>query len=255
MQSIPFPPLADGPPAAGETLKALRLERKLSLDEELSWRAGVSKSMLSHVERNVANPTVATLWRLAGGLGLEITDLLSNAQDKIRRPDTILMSAHETPLIHSRDGMCKRRILSPLAMAGQVEWYKFTIEPDGVLASDPHDNECREHPSVFDGDLTAFTEDEIRKCIPLKLQDTPQTSNTRFAIGLQRLREACLLFNICDKRPPLPVTTERAFAAYASGFLVQVRRKSKVELAWHSALFVSGPCHLNSSIRRRSCPP
>jgi len=42
--------------------------RGLSLDD-LSKRAGVSKSMLSQIERNQANPTVAVVWRLANALG------------------------------------------------------------------------------------------------------------------------------------------------------------------------------------------
>ena len=46
--------LTDGPPAVGAKLQTLRQARKLSLDE-LSRRAGVSKSMLSQVERNLAN--------------------------------------------------------------------------------------------------------------------------------------------------------------------------------------------------------
>jgi transcriptional regulator with XRE-family HTH domain len=59
--------LAEGPPAVGAKLQALRQARKLSLDE-LSKLAGVSKSMLSQVERNLANPTVVVLWRLATAL-------------------------------------------------------------------------------------------------------------------------------------------------------------------------------------------
>ena len=46
------------PPRVGDTLAALRQARALSLDE-LSRMAGVSKSMLSQIERAQANPTVA----------------------------------------------------------------------------------------------------------------------------------------------------------------------------------------------------
>ena len=52
------------PPQVGEALAQLRARRQLTLDE-LSRRAGVSKSMLSQIERNQANPTVAVVWRLA----------------------------------------------------------------------------------------------------------------------------------------------------------------------------------------------
>ena len=48
------------PPKVGNTLAELRQLRALSLDE-LSRLAGVSKSMLSQIERNQANPTVTVV--------------------------------------------------------------------------------------------------------------------------------------------------------------------------------------------------
>ena len=61
-------PLPAEPPRVGDMLAALRQARALSLDE-LSRLAGVSKSMLSQIERAQANPTVAVVWRLANALG------------------------------------------------------------------------------------------------------------------------------------------------------------------------------------------
>ena len=58
------------PPEVGATLQKMRLERNLTL-EDLSRAAGVSKSMLSQIEREKANPTIAVAWRLANALGLE----------------------------------------------------------------------------------------------------------------------------------------------------------------------------------------
>ena len=56
------------PPEVGATLQRMRLERGLTL-EDLSRTAGVSKSMLSQIEREKANPTIAVAWRLANALG------------------------------------------------------------------------------------------------------------------------------------------------------------------------------------------
>jgi DNA-binding XRE family transcriptional regulator len=69
---------APEPPRVGETLAALRQERSMSLDE-LSRQAGVSKSMLSQIERNQANPTVAVVWRLSNALGVPMAQLLEGA--------------------------------------------------------------------------------------------------------------------------------------------------------------------------------
>ena len=53
----PGPPQT--PPEVGATLQKMRLERNLTL-EDLSRAAGVSKSMLSQIEREKANPTIGS---------------------------------------------------------------------------------------------------------------------------------------------------------------------------------------------------
>jgi transcriptional regulator with XRE-family HTH domain len=141
---------SEGPPAVGETLKTLRQSQRLSLDD-LSRRAGVSKSMLSQIERNEANPTVAILWRLASALGIDITDFLSTGQSKTATAAVTVTAAHEMPTIKSADGKCELRILSPINMAGTVEWYQLTITAGGVLASEPHEKGAKEHLSVQSG--------------------------------------------------------------------------------------------------------
>ena len=129
--------LADGPPAVGTRLQELRRAQNLSLDD-LSRRSGVSKSMLSEVERNRSNPTIAVLWRLASALGISLTDFLAEKDAESSPPALTLVSAPATPVIRSNDGKCELRILGPIALAGKVEWYELTIEPGGELASDAH---------------------------------------------------------------------------------------------------------------------
>jgi XRE family transcriptional regulator, regulator of sulfur utilization len=52
------------PPAIGAIVKSIRKRRNLTL-EQLAQRSYVSKSMLSQTERELTNPTIATLWSLA----------------------------------------------------------------------------------------------------------------------------------------------------------------------------------------------
>ncbi len=74
----------------------LRLARGLTL-EDLSRIAGVSKSMLSQIEREKANPTIAITWRLANALGVQIGELLSS---EVRPTELIrLVDAHEIPTL------------------------------------------------------------------------------------------------------------------------------------------------------------
>jgi len=144
--------LSDGPPAVGTRLQALRKAQDLSLDD-LSRRSGVSKSMLSEVERNRSNPTIAVLWRLASALGVSLTDFLAEKASESSPPALTLVAAQATPVIRSNDGKCELRILGPIALAGKLEWYELTIEPGGELASDAHEEGAKEHLSVQNGSL------------------------------------------------------------------------------------------------------
>ena len=143
---------APEPPRVGQTLASLRQDRALSLDE-LSRQAGVSKSMLSQIERNQANPTVAVVWRLANALGVPLADLLQGAP-RVEAPAIDHVPAHALPSLRSPDGHCELRILGPIELAGQVEWYELTVAPGGELRSQAHEPGSREHLSVLDGALS-----------------------------------------------------------------------------------------------------
>ncbi|RZI57175.1 MAG: XRE family transcriptional regulator [Rubrivivax sp.] len=138
------------PPRVGATLQTLRQAQGLSLDE-LSRRAGVSKSMLSQIERNQANPTVAVVWRLANALRVELSELLGG--ERPAAPTIEVVASHGTPALSSPDGLCRLRILGPIDLAGNFEWYELTVQPGGALESAAHEPGSREHLSVLGGEL------------------------------------------------------------------------------------------------------
>ena len=70
------------PPAIGPRLQAQRKARSLTL-AELAEVSGVSRSMLSEIERGNANPTYGTLWHLTRALGLDL-----NRPDRWRQATT-----------------------------------------------------------------------------------------------------------------------------------------------------------------------
>jgi len=140
---------ANQPPRIGAALASLRETRALSMDA-LSKRSGVSKSMLSQIERQRANPTVAVVWRLANALGVPLTQLLgsieagdSAAIQPVRGPSV--------PVMRSKDGKCELRVVSPVELAGRFEWYQLIMQPGGVLASEAHTAGTREHLTVVAG--------------------------------------------------------------------------------------------------------
>ena len=154
------------PPEVGATLQKMRLARGLTLDD-LSRAAGVSKSMLSQIEREKANPTIAVAWRLSNALGVGIGELLS---DDSRAAEPIrVLDAHETPTLPGDHAGYVLRILGPMELAGKFEWYELTLAPGGELVSQPHDPGAMEHLTVLHGSLEVEVDGSKRK---LKLGGT-----------------------------------------------------------------------------------
>jgi transcriptional regulator with XRE-family HTH domain len=65
-------------------LRAEREGRGWALSE-LAKRSGVSKAMISKIERRESSPTATILGRLSGAFGLTLTALLSRAEEQGRR--------------------------------------------------------------------------------------------------------------------------------------------------------------------------
>ena len=58
-------------------VKALRQSKGLA-QERLALEAGIDRTMLSKIEREVTNPSLETLLKLANHLNVSISDLLMN---------------------------------------------------------------------------------------------------------------------------------------------------------------------------------
>jgi transcriptional regulator with XRE-family HTH domain len=154
------PNLPQTPPEVGATLQRMRQARSLTLDD-LSRAAGVSKSMLSQIERDQANPTIAVAWRLANALGVSIAELLA-AQAQPAEAIRVL-EAHELPTLPGDHAGYLLRILGPMELAGKFEWYELTLSPNGVLASNPHDPGVTEHLTLLQGALELEVDGEKKK--------------------------------------------------------------------------------------------
>ena len=136
-------------PQIGPVIQRERKARNLTL-EQLAALSGVSKSMLSQVERGQANPTFAVLWSLTRALKIDISDLVEGGSAPHRNDNAVeLVSSANTPEIRNADGSCRLRILSPPKFAGETEWYELEIEPSGSLDSAPHAAGAFEHFTAF----------------------------------------------------------------------------------------------------------
>lgn len=138
------------PPEVGASLQRIRLKRGLTL-EDLSRAAGVSKSMLSQIEREKANPTIAVAWRLANALGIGIEELLAGEAPALEAIH--ILEPHETPTLPGTHAGYVLRILGPMELAGKYEWYELSLAPDGALVSHPHDPGTMEYLTLLNGSM------------------------------------------------------------------------------------------------------
>ena len=133
----------------GKRLSDLRQRKNMTLDE-LSEKSGVSKSILSQIERDLSNPTVITISRIASALGENLSDFFLKIE--IEDTDTIERSK-ETPSITSKDGLCQLNILGAGETVNWLQWYLLNMKPKGVLDSSSHGPKTFENLTVLEGEV------------------------------------------------------------------------------------------------------
>jgi len=118
----------------GERLRAARRERGLSLGA-LAEAAGIGKGSLSEIENGIRNPTLSTLYALAGALGVTLGALLAG-----RAGATVTSPGIEVRLLDvSHEG------------GHTVEVYRLRILPGDFHPSVPHGPGVTEHLLVTAG--------------------------------------------------------------------------------------------------------
>ncbi len=137
-------------------LKEARQSRSLSL-EALAKLSGVSKSMLSQIERGGSSPTVASMWNLTKALDIDFSGLLDGSPNE-RSPIREVIRAEQTPVIMSHGKGCMIRILSAPKSVGETEVYDLEFEANASLNSEPHRSGCMENLTVISGTLEVTTD-------------------------------------------------------------------------------------------------
>lgn len=144
-------------PELGKNISAIRKSKNLSL-EDLSRRSGVSTGMLSQIEQEKVNPTVAVVWKIAYGLDVPFSDIFAQKEDeRLFR----LIHKNEAVILERDGGRCVFRIISPLSMAEQLELYTLQMRVDGVLESTAHARGTEEFLTVISGRV-AIEVDELQ---------------------------------------------------------------------------------------------
>ena len=126
-------------------LKRLREERNLSLGQ-LADMAGVSKVMLSQLEKGTSNPTINTVWKITGALQLPYTSLLE-------LPESEVVHVKKKDIHDLKED--KYHIFSYYAKEANRPFELYQIEMDAgcVHESIGHSTDSSEYIMVINGKL------------------------------------------------------------------------------------------------------
>ena len=133
----------------GNRLSSLRKRKNMTLDD-LSAKSGVSKSILSQIERDLSNPTVTTISRVSDALGEKLSDFFLKIEVV---EENSIEGSKETPSITSKDGLCELNILGAGETVNWLQWYILKMKPKGVLESGSHGPKTFENLTVIDGQI------------------------------------------------------------------------------------------------------
>lgn len=129
----------------GNRLRQVRQAHQLSL-EALAGRTGVSKPMLSQIERGLSNPTVATLWKIADGLGLPFATFV--AEPPVAR---LVLAAEQTVFYEDEQRFAAYSTYAP--MGSSVELFRLRLLPGCKREAEAHANGVIESITVSRGTL------------------------------------------------------------------------------------------------------
>lgn len=142
--AIPLEPLVEEVgergDAFGDRIRQLRGAKAWSL-EELAAASGVSRSMLSQIERSQANPTLAVTQRIARAFGLSLSSLVGEGE---AHPVIEVVRSDDARAIYRSEAGCEIRTLSPLHLEKDIELYRLQLGPGRSLNSAAHFKGTRE---------------------------------------------------------------------------------------------------------------
>ena len=144
--------MSDNPPMIGRNIQKLRSIRNLTLNV-LSEKSGVSKAMLSQIESNKVNPTIATVWKIAKGLDTDLQNLLETNSEEKRTFSVNPTTTETASKLETLENGVLIKVLSPLNMVEDLEIYLLTFPPHSTLPSEPHFPNTKEFLTVVKGQI------------------------------------------------------------------------------------------------------
>ncbi len=129
-------------------LLALRKKKGLS-QNQLSERADIPRSTITHMESGEGNPSLTNLCKLAAALSISIEELLSRP-----RNECTLLKATKVPVLNRSSGKVRVHKLMPDAVRG-IEIDKLEIQGNSSMSGRPHLLGSKEYLMTLTGEIIA----------------------------------------------------------------------------------------------------
>jgi transcriptional regulator with XRE-family HTH domain len=174
-----------------ERVSGLRASRGLSL-EVLATKSGVSRSMISLIERGESSPTAVVLEKLATGLGVPMASLF----DAVKPPSAPVARAKEQPPWRDPQSGYVRRNVSPSGADSPIQIVEVSFPAGARVAYETGPREPRVHQQVWvqEGSIDITVGDERHRlqtgdCLALVLDrplmyHNPTRKPARYAVVL-----------------------------------------------------------------------
>jgi transcriptional regulator with XRE-family HTH domain len=134
----------------GRRVRALRDRSELTL-EDLATRSGVSRAMLSKVERGEKNPTIGVAKRIAHALDTTLSFLTGGVED---RQAVILVRHNQRHVFRDSETGFERHLLTPTMVGSRVELLQHLLPPGVSTGMMPaYRNGTEKHIAVTQGEL------------------------------------------------------------------------------------------------------
>jgi transcriptional regulator with XRE-family HTH domain len=136
----------------GERVRALRRERRWTL-ELLAERSGVSRAMISKLERGEKTPTLVVAARVSEGLGVSLSQLVGIQE----RKEIVVVPRERRMVMRDPETGFERQLLSPSFGGCGLEFIKNVV-PEGSTSGEfpPHRRGVEEYVVVEKGRLRAI---------------------------------------------------------------------------------------------------
>jgi transcriptional regulator with XRE-family HTH domain len=141
----------------GERVRTLRAENDMTLDQ-LSLASGVSRAMISRIERGEASPTASLLARICAALGLSLSGFF--AEDETVTP---IVRKAEQKIWQDPETGYVRRAISPPRVGSDVDIVEVEFPAGAKVSFPPHSasHGMTQHVWLLQGTLEMTTQQDV----------------------------------------------------------------------------------------------